>query len=297
MNDKLVLLGGGHGLSNILSALKNSSNIKAIVNCADSGSSTGKLRDIFNIPAMGDIRKCLSILSNSPIAEAFEMRTKDNDCIGNLIISSLAELYDFKYAVNQCHNILGIKNNKKIIPISLDNYNIQGKYKSGKICKCESDFNSIERIEESWLRPNPTPNEEALQAIKEADYVILAPGSFYTSILVNLKITEISKLLKFKPVIWIANLMQEKYETKDYNLLDLYNILSIYTHIDIAIINNRIPTKSMLKNYENYLKPLTNLKLDIPIIRESLLICKDNILIHNKRNTYKAIQEAIRKLK
>ena len=298
INKKFAILGGGHGLSNVLQALKFEKNIKAIVSTANSGGSTGKLRKTFNCPAMGDIRKCLSTLSDSPMVDLFEKRTDNNDCIGNLIIGGLAKLYYFDYAIKKAHKILEIPETKKVIPISLDNYDIQSKYQNGKICKNEVEFNQIDKIEKIWLNPIPKANPEALQALKEADYVILAPGSFYTSVLVNLEIPEIKNILKFKPVIWIANLMQEKYETLNYTLLDLYNLLLTYCHIDVVIMNNRIPTKNMLLNYKDYLKPLLKLNLkNISIIKSPLLKCENKILTHSIKNTYEAIQKAIRILK
>lgn len=303
MNYKFVVLGGGHGLSRVLLAFKTEPYIKAIVSCANSGGSSGKLRRSFNSPAMGDVRKCLTTVSVSPLAKLFETRTDNNDCLGNLIIGGLFKLYGFKIAINVCHELLDIPENKEIIPISLNNYDIVGVYESTdnilrKTCFNETDFNQIAEIKTIGLafhQIGPEVNSDALKAIKEANYIILAPGSFYTSVLVNLQFKEIVDLLKNKPVIWITNLMQEKYETLNFTLNKMYDILKSYgVNIVAAIINNRKPTAGMLSKYEDYLKPLIELEVkNLIIIKKPLLACQKGVLVHNLKTTYNGIAEAI----
>lgn len=294
----LTILGGGRGLSIVLEGVKNFKNLNIIVGVADSGGSTGKLRKTFNCPAMGDIRRCVSMLGDTKLKSFLEYRIpKYKDCVGNLIIASLTKLYSFEVAIKVYQKLAKASPKHNIIPVSLDNFNIQAEYKNGTITKKETEFNKEEKINKVWLSPIPKPNSIAIKAIKNSEWIIISPGSFYTSIISNLLVPGISDEINKKKIIWIANLMQQKGETVDMFLQEHYNNLIKYIkHIDVAIINIENPDKEFLKkNYKDYLMPLLHFEdKNVPtIIEDKLIKYKNTTIIHNSGKVYNIIKNLI----
>jgi uncharacterized cofD-like protein len=296
---KLCLCGGGHGLSRILYGLKEFKYLSAIVTVADRGGSTGKLRAKFDCPAMGDIRLCLDSLGDKYLKGIFETRTKGyEDCIGNLIIASLIKLYNFEEAIAIMHKMLGLSETHKIIPVSLDNYEICGKYINNKEIRKETEFILEEKIENTWLSPKPIPNPEALKAINESDFVIISSGSFFTSILSNLLVPQIAEAINKKTIIWIVNLMQEKGETIGMDA-DAHAefILKYINHIDYALVNTSKPSDDILKqHYESYLMPLTYISDDKVkhIVYGDYMKYTNSEVIHNSYKITKALKSIIK---
>ena len=298
--NKICLIGGGHGLSGILGGMKEYSYLSAVVDVTDAGGSTGKLRNKFNCPAMGDIRICLDSLGDAKLKDIFERRIKDyGDCIGNLIIASLIKLYDFDTAIKIMHKLLGLKDTHRIIPISLDIFDVQGEYRSGKIVKKENEFIEEDKIEKVWIEPKGKVNPEAIQAIKECDYVIVAPGSFYTSILINFLLPEISEEVNKKKIIWIVNTMQQKGETIGMDANEHAAVLLRYLdHIDYVLVNNTKPLESELKiaNYEGYLMPLLHLDKNDKIkhiIEKDLIKYNALGVVHSPNKVKRILREII----
>lgn len=260
--NKICILGGGHGLSTVLYTLKKYIHLSAIVAVTDTGGSTGNIRTKFECPAIGDIRRCLNSLGNEKLKDVFERRIKDyGDCVGNLIIASLIKLYDFETAVKIMHKLLGLKETHKIIPVSFDNFDICGTYRNNKAIKKETDFIEAEKVEEVWLHPIPKANPEAISAIIEANIIIIAPGSFFTSILANLLVPEITKEINKKKIIWITNIMQQLGETVGMDTTaHLDYLLKYINHIDYIIMNSEKPKDEMLKDYPGYLMPLLEIQ-------------------------------------
>jgi uncharacterized cofD-like protein len=295
---KILCVGGGHGLSTILYAIKDFTYITGIVAVTDTGGSTGKIRSKFDCPAIGDLRICLNALSNNQLREIFERRIRDyGDCVGNLIIASLIKLYDFDTAIKIMHKLLGLKETHRIIPVSLDNFNICGTYRNKKEIKKETDFIEENKIEEVNLSPVPKANAEAIEAIQQSDYIIISPGSFFTSILANLLIPEIAKEINKKCVIWIVNAMQQYGETIGMNTEDHADYLLKYiNHIDYAIVNNIKPSDNDLKQYESYLIPLVNLneRANIKhIIFTDLIKNSPNGIVHSPYKVSKILKEIL----
>lgn len=258
MNRIICLIGGGHGVSNILRGMKKFDNLRIISAVTDRGGSTGKLRAKMNVPAMGDLRLIMTTLGDEKLRDIFETRIPQyKDCVGNLIFSSLIKLYSFDEAVKIVHGMLGVSENHRVIPVSLDNFDLYAEYVDGKKAKNETEFIHTERIEKVWIESNIKPNPGAITAIKESSIVIISPGSFYTSIIANLLIPDIAKEISRKTVIWIPNLIQQQGETIGLDLEDHFNILSKYLRIDTVIANNAKPDIDILKeNYEGYLMPI-----------------------------------------
>lgn len=295
---KLCLLGGGHGLSTILYAVQDFAYISAIVAVTDTGGSTGKIRTKFECPAIGDMRLCLSVLGNSQMKDIFERRIKDyGDCVGNLIIASLIKLYDFDTAIKIMHKLLGVKETHQILPVSLDSFDICGSYRNKKLINKETEFIEEDKVENVWLNPIPKPNPEVIEAIRESNYVIIAPGSFFTSILANLLVPEIAEEIKKKKIIWFVNTMQQVGETIGMDAKAHADYLLQYLdHIDVAIINNSEPSEEMLKSYEGYLMPITYLqsKPEIKkIISTDLIKFNERGIVHSPSKVIKVLRRLL----
>jgi uncharacterized cofD-like protein len=299
-NKKFALIGGGHGLAGLLGGMKEFDYLSAIVDVTDSGGSTGKLRTKFECPAMGDIRICLDSLGDKELKDIFERRIKDyGDCVGNLLMTSLIKLYDFDTAIKIMHKLLGLKENHKIIPVSLEDFNLKGQYRNEKIVNKESEFIEEDKIDKIWIEPKAKTNQEAIEAIKQSEWIIVAPGSFYTSILVNFLLPEIADEVNKKKIIWIVNAMQQKGETIGMDINEHASVLLRYVdHIDYALVNIKKPTEEELKkaNYEGYLMPLIHLdKHDNikHIIEKDFVHCSNEGIVHSPNKVKRILREIV----
>ena len=196
MKKKIVVLGGGHGQSLILKALKELEDVElsAIVTVADNGGSTGRIRDLYNIPAMGDIRNVLLALAKdeTTINKLFEYRfngEEEKDVeghnLGNLIITALTDITgSFTDAIFALSNMLKIKG--KVIPSTTEVINLYALMDDGTVVKGEANIPSFNHhIHEVFYDHDVSATFEAITAIYEADYIIYGIGSLYTSILPN----------------------------------------------------------------------------------------------------------------
>lgn len=227
----ITAIGGGTGLSTILRGLKEiSSHIGAVVAVTDDGGSSGRLLGGNTVVPPGDIRNCLVALSpREGIMEAmFNYRFKDPEelrghSLGNLMIAGLSDLTgDTATAVRDIGRILNIRGN--VIPVTLDDVKLGAKMSDGEEVFGETTIVRDPRcIREVFLHPrNVLVNAEAVDAIIDADVVLLGPGSLYTSILPNLLVPGIvDALVQTKAPVWyVANIMTQRGETEGYNLSD-----------------------------------------------------------------------------
>ena len=188
---KVVLIGGGTGLSVLARGLKDYPiDITAIVTVADDGGSTGKIRDVMDIPAPGDIRNVLAALSDTePMLEKlfqyrFEEEKLGGHSIGNLLLAAMTNITDdFGHAVKELSKILNIKG--QVIPSTTKSIVLNAVMSDGEVVVGESNIpKKSKKIEEVYLTPEDIePMPEAIQAIEEADLIVMGPGSLYTSIL------------------------------------------------------------------------------------------------------------------
>lgn len=241
---KIVTVGGGHGLSHLLMGLKEyTANITAIVTVADSGGSSGRLREEFNIVAPGDIRNCLVALADAPalMGELFQFRfSKDSQLqghnFGNLFLTAMVQLTgDFEKAVKESSKVLAIRG--RVIPSTVSNVHLVAEYEDGSITKGEADIPTTKsKIKRVFLNPeNPPATAEALEVIEEADVIILGPGSLYTSIIPNLVINDITKALAKSSAykIYVCNVMTQQGETDHFRASDHIQALIEHSHKDI----------------------------------------------------------------
>lgn len=262
---KIVAIGGGHGLSNLLLGLKEySSNITAIVTVADSGGSSGRLREEFNIVAPGDIRNCLVALADAPalMGELFQFRFSESSQLkghnfGNLFLTAMFQLTggDFEKAVKESSKVLAIRG--KVVPATVSNVHLVAEYMDGSKTAGEAKIPQLHsRIKRLSITPeNSKPTNEALEAIASAEVIILGPGSLYTSVIPNLVIKgmaeAITKSSAFK--IYVCNVMTQPGETEEYTASD--HVKAIIEHagkgvLNACIINNASAPQDMLGRYE-----------------------------------------------
>lgn len=261
---KVVAIGGGHGLSNLLVGLKEyTANLTAIVTVADSGGSSGRLREEFNIVAPGDIRNCLVALADTPalMGELFQFRFAENSQLkghnfGNLFLTAMVQLTggDFEKAVKESSKVLAIRG--KVIPATVHNVHLVAEYKDGSRTIGEAKIPRINtRIEHLYLDPEDIwPTQEALDAISSADIIILGPGSLYTSVIPNLIIRGVAETIRNANAykIYVCNVMTQPGETDGYHVSD--HLKALIKHagegiVDVCLANNAGVPHEALERY------------------------------------------------
>lgn len=260
----VVVIGGGTGLSTILRGLKlYPFHITAIVTVTDDGGSSGRLRDDYDIPPPGDIRNVIAALSDTePLLEQmFQYRFSNSEdlgghSLGNLMLTALTDITgDFFTAIIEMSKVLNV--NGKVIPSANGIVNLHAELLDGEIIKGESKIPlSNKRIKRVFLVPEDVkPLPEAIDAIKNADAILIGPGSLYTSIIPNLLVKEIGKtvVLSKAKKIYICNLMTQKGETDQFQAQD--HVKAIYKHVgtpflDAILVNSHELPSSIKENYK-----------------------------------------------
>lgn len=261
---RIVGIGGGHGLSSLLKGIKEyTSNLSAIVTMADSGGSSGRLREDFGMPPPGDIRNCLVALADTePLMEAlFQYKFKGSSelqghSFGNLFITAMSEVTkNFASAIRATSKVLAIRG--QVLPSTLSDVSLQAKMQDGKVIKGEAKITEEGgKIEEISLLPSAVDsNPEALKAIKEAEIIIIGPGSLYTSVLPNLltkgmiEAIVVSKAVK----IYVCNIMTQTGETNNYSASDHAGAIYKYTKnnfLDYVLVNTSKAPLELANKYE-----------------------------------------------
>lgn len=261
---KIVVIGGGSGISVVLRGLKYLPiDLTAIVTVADDGGSSGFLRKEFDMPAPGDLRNVMVALSNvEPLTEeVFQYRFKEDSFIGghplgNLLIIAMKELTgDIKTAVDRLRKLFNIKG--KILPATTEKVILMAEKENGKIVEGESHIPVIgEKIKRVYYKNEIEAPEENLKALEEADLIIFGIGSLYTSIIPNLLLKGIKESLKKSKAkkIYICNAMQQPGETEGYTVSD--HIKAINDNIgegviDSVIVDPRGIPQDILVRYKN----------------------------------------------
>ncbi|MBI4220994.1 MAG: YvcK family protein, partial [Chloroflexi bacterium] len=219
----VVVMGGGTGCSSVLRGLKrHTDRITAIVTMFDSGGSSGILREEFGYPPLGDLRQCLVALgeegeATEALRDAFEFRfskesSLNGHSVGNLLLAALTTLHrDVEGAIAEMSQILRLKG--RVIPVSLAQADLCAELEDGTIVRGESRIDlrrkSLPRIREVFLDPGAPANPRAMEAILEADAVVLGPGDLYTSVIPNLLADGIVPALRktTAALVYVCNLM------------------------------------------------------------------------------------------
>lgn len=305
---KVVVLGGGTGLSTLLRGLKLFPiDITAIVTVADDGSSSGVLRKEFNTPAVGDLRNVLVSLSEvEPLVEQllqYRFNTNsdlNNHAMGNLLLTALFNITgNLTKSLESLSKILNIKG--RILPFTEDLPILQAITKDGEIIEGESKITKAgKEIDYIKYKNEVKATPEVLKAIKKADLVILGIGSLYTSIIPNLlepNVVEALKKSKAKKM-YVCNAMTEHGETDGFYVSDCVKQINKYVSdnfIDVVIANSKLIDKSIQELYlEEQSTPILIdeeeiSKMGIELIKEDLATIVNNQVRHDPVKTALAI--------
>lgn len=228
---KIVVLGGGTGLSNLLRGLKQfSSNITAIVTVADDGGSSGRLRREIGVLPPGDIRNCLAALADEEklLTELFQYRFQAGSGLvghsfGNLFLTAMNEVTgNLEQAIAASSKVLAVRG--QVLPSTLSDVQLWAELSDGRRIVGESKITEARGriVAIGCLPANPPALPNAVKAIQEADYIVIGPGSLYTSIIPNLLVPEIANAIAKRqvPRIYVCNIMTEPGETDGFKVSD-----------------------------------------------------------------------------
>ena len=313
---KIVVIGGGTGLSTMLRGLKYyTSNITAIVTVGDDGGGSGDLREDLGMLPPGDIRNCILALADTePLMEdLLQYRFKDgrlkNQSFGNLFLAAMAGISDnFEEAVQKMSSVLAVTG--KVIPVTLDNMQLIAKLQNGNIVEGESQIpeeaiKQNSRIDELRIKPeNAKPLKEALDALKEADAIVMGPGSLYTSITSNLLVKDISKAVRKSNAIkiYISNIMTQPGETTGFKVSDHLKVLRKYGGkdiVDYAIVNTGEITEELKEKYNQEGAELVKLdeedikSMGIKIVGENLVKIQNGTVKHDSDKLAEVLADTI----
>ncbi|WP_294155991.1 YvcK family protein [uncultured Clostridium sp.] len=313
---KIVVIGGGTGLSTMLRGLKYyTSNITAIVTVGDDGGGSGDLREDLGMLPPGDIRNCILALADTePLMEdLLQYRFKDgrlkNQSFGNLFLAAMAGISDnFEEAVQKMSSVLAVTG--KVIPVTLDNMKLIAKLQNGNIVEGESQIpeeavRQNSRIEELMINPeNAKALKEALTAIKEADAIVMGPGSLYTSITSNLLVKDISKAVRKSNAIkiYISNIMTQPGETTGFKVSDHLKVLRKYGGkdiVDYVIVNTGEITEELKEKYSQEGAELVKLDVEdikamgIKIVGENLVKINNGTVKHDSDKLAEVLADTI----
>jgi len=313
---KIVVVGGGTGLSMLLHGLKEfTSNITAIVTVADDGGSSGRLRKEFDVLPPGDIRNCLVALADAEplVGKLFQFRFEEGGefgghSFGNLFITAMTKITgDFDAAIKESSKVLAIRG--RVMPATLDKIQLVAEHLDGSETVGESRIvQSKSPIKRVRLQPvNCRPTDEAIDAIKKADAVVLGPGSLFTSIMPNLLIGRVyQEIASSRAVkIYVCNVMTQKGETDDYKASDHLKAIAEHTTpglVDYCIVNTaKIPDEMVEKYSTEESSPVVpdseNLKKLKCKVVEAHLVNTRGYVRHDSEKLAKIIIDLIASLK
>ncbi|NLJ58748.1 MAG: YvcK family protein [Tissierellia bacterium] len=304
---KIVAFGGGTGLSVLLRGLKKyTKDISAIVTVADNGGGSGVLREDLGMLPPGDMRNCIIALSDiePTMMKLMQHRFKDGylkgQSFGNLFIAAMYEIFgDYEHALKEIGSIFRLSG--KVLPMTLQDTHLKALLSNGEYILGEKNIPEYvskikSKIDKITLVPNVCkPLEETKRDIKEADLLVLGPGSLYTSVIPNILVDEIPRLLMESKaeVFYVCNLMTQPGETDDYDAFD--HVEAIIKHssrylIDYVIVNDEFIPESMIENYkfqgakqvlitQDQIKKFE--EMNIKVICSNFIDIKNNYIRHN----------------
>jgi len=307
---KVVVLGGGTGLSTLLRGIKEyTSNITAIVTVTDDGGSSGIIRNEMGILPPGDIRSCLVALADAePIMQnLFQYRFSEGNGLnghsfGNLFIAAMSKISgDFETAIRHSSRVLAVRG--RVLPSTLSSCVLCARYGDGEVKRGESNIPIRgEKIEKVWLEPEKCePHPDTLEAIEEAEIIILGPGSLYTSVVPNLLVRKIPQALRKSNAckIYVCNVMTQPGETEGYDALNHLEVLEEHAGgkvADYIIVNNKKVTPRAASRYEKegaypVSFDLNKLKEKELTVIEGPLLDEENFVRHNPGDLARVIME------
>ncbi len=261
---RVVVIGGGTGLSTMLRGLKKyTANIVAIVTVTDDGGSSGRLRTELGVLPPGDIRNCLIALADAEGAMTAllqyrfpsESGTLGGHSVGNLLIAAMNQITgDFDTAIQEISKVLAIRG--RVLPSTHTMVTLRAEMENGDIVLGETAIVAHPgRIRRMYLEPpDPLPPKEAIEAIRQADVVVLGPGSLFTSVIPNLLVPKIVDALSTTEAIrvYVCNVMTQPGETDNFTASD--HVRAIEAHagrrvFDYVLVNTAVPSPELLERY------------------------------------------------
>ena len=313
---KVVVIGGGTGLSTMLRGLKQyTSHITAIVTVGDDGGGSGKLREDLGMLPPGDIRNCILALADTePLMEdllqyRFTEGSLKGQCFGNLFLAAMAGISEnFEDAVQKMSSVLAVKG--KVLPVTLDDMKLVAELENGEIIEGESKIPREvivrkTRIKKLAIKPiDAKPLEEAIKAINNADVIIMGPGSLYTSIIPNLLVKGIPEAICKSPAkkVYISNVMTQPGETDGFKVSNHLKVLMDYGvagNIDYVIANNGIIPPDIKEKYARENAELVVLdyenisNLNVNVIEADLIKITKRYVKHNAEKLAELIMKNI----
>lgn len=301
MSKKVVILGGGTGTSTLVRGLKEFPvDISVVVSVCDDGKSTGKLREEFDIPAVGDLRRVIAALSETePLFEKLlEYRfntTSDlnGHTVGNLLLAALCNITgNMSDGIESLSKVLNLKG--KVLPLTEDNVILMGKMSDGSIVEGEHNITTSDKsIKDIYYKETPKITPEVIKDIKEADMIILSMGSLYTSITCNLISDDIIEAIdKSKgKILYVCNMFTQPGETDDFTVSDHIKVLNDHLgkrKIDTIVINDgKIPKKFIEKYHREEEKDPVIIdkeelnKMNVRIIKDNFIKIESGSLKHD----------------
>lgn len=278
---RIVVVGGGTGLSTLLRGLKTySANITAVVTVADDGGSSGRLRQMMGGLPPGDIRNCLAALADEEklLTELFQYRFATGDGLsghsfGNLFLSAMNEITgDWEQAIMASSQVLAVRGT--VLPSTLTDVNLWAELSDGRRIEGESQITKARgRIVNIGCTPDcPPALPRAVEAIQSADYIVIGPGSLYTSIIPNLLVPDIADAIATAqvPRVYVCNIMTEPGETDDYQVSDHIRAIDRACGrrlFDAVLVQKRSPSPAALARYQR--EGATRVDLDRDTVIES----------------------------
>lgn len=262
---KIVCLGGGTGLSTLLRGLKNhSSNITAVVTVTDDGGSSGRLSEELGIIPPGDLRNCLVALADAEklMTDLFQYRFKgkrgslSGHSLGNLLIAGLIEQCggDFERALNMASEVLAIRG--RVMPSTLERVRLRAVLEDGsEVCGETNIVAAGGRIRRIFMDPKDAHAfPDAIQAIREAELIVMGPGSVYSSVIPNLLVPGIPEAIRESKAIkaYVCNVMTQPGESDAFTAAE--HVLAIEANVshrlfDYVLVNNQLPSSNTLEKY------------------------------------------------
>jgi len=293
---KIAVIGGGTGLSTILRGLKRfPMDITAIVTVADDGGSSGTLREDFHVPPPGDIRNVLVALSDAEplVNELFQYRFEEGGGltghpVGNLLLAAMTNITgNFATAVQNLSEVLNVRG--RILPVCNEALCLCAEYDDGEVATGESNIpNPTKKIKRVYYENSCSALKDAVKAVKEADLVVLAPGSLYTSIIPNLLFSEIRQAIESTKAkfVYCCNIMSQPGETTGFSVSE--HIKSIEEHVgfrfvDSVLVNDAKVKPSVIKRYhEEGSHPI---EIDYKMLDElNINVIQSRMVDYNERN-------------
>ena len=303
MYKKVVVLGGGTGMSFLLRGLKDFPvDITAVITVSDNGRSTGRLREEFHTPAVGDIRKVVTNLSQTDeaIKDMMSYRFKtssdlDGHALGNLILTAMLDITgSLTDSIKHLSKLLDVRH--KVLPISEDSdLTLMGRDVDGHVVEGEEEITMWpKKIEKIYYKHEPKVLPAVLNEIKKADLIIFSMGSLYTSVLPNIICKEVKKALNEAkaPIMYLSNIVTQPGETDGFTVGDHVKLLNRYLDkrkVDVVIASNTKISEKMAKKYETEEQKDPVLidyeeikKIGVELIEDDLMIIDtDNTLKHD----------------